>query len=205
MKTYVFYFILSIVFLQMNNGMTQSTVYKNVSQAKGLLVGDKVEEFSAVDVYGQPYSLQVALRKGPVVLLFIRGQWCPVCNRHLSGVQDSLPKIYEKGASVVVVSPEKSEFLMRTVEKTGAEFTILYDEGYTISDAFDVTFLPDSLTRIMYNTLLGAKLKESHSDDSERLPIPATFIIGQDGVIRWRHFDPDYKRRASVTDIVRNL
>ncbi|MDZ4748867.1 MAG: peroxiredoxin-like family protein [Saprospiraceae bacterium] len=205
MKTYVFYFILSIVFLQMNNGMTQSTLYKNVSQAKGLLVGDKVQDFSAMDVYGQRYSLQVALRKGPVVLLFIRGQWCPVCNRHLSGVQDSLPMIYEKGASVVVVSPEKSEFLMRTVEKTGAEFTILYDEGYTISDGFDVTFLPDSLTRIMYNTLLGAKLKESHSDDSERLPIPATFIIGQDGVIRWRHFDPDYKRRASVTDIVRNL
>ncbi len=185
--------------------MTQSTLYKNVSQAKGLLVGDKVQDFSAMDVYGQRYSLQVALRKGPVVLLFIRGQWCPVCNRHLSGVQDSLPMIYEKGASVVVVSPEKSEFLMRTVEKTGAEFTILYDEGYTISDGFDVTFLPDSLTRIMYNTLLGAKLKESHSDDSERLPIPATFIIGQDGVIRWRHFDPDYKRRASVTDIVRNL
>jgi peroxiredoxin len=191
--------------MQMNFGMAQTSGYKSVAEAQGLFVGDKVGDFSAIDAYGKTYSLQDALRKGPVVLLFIRGQWCPVCNRHLSGVQDSLPLIYEKGASVVVVSPEKSEFLIRTMEKTGAEFTLVYDEGYKISNAFDVTFLPDSLTRVMYNTLLGAKLKESHSDDSERLPIPATFIIGQDSVIRWRHFDPDYKRRASVTDIVRNL
>lgn len=82
---------------------------------------------------------------------------------------------------------------------------MLFDEGYKISNLFDVTFLPNKATRISYNTALGAKLKEAHSDDSERLPIPATFIIDTDGKIVWRHFDPDYKERASVKDIVDNI
>jgi len=58
---------------------------------------------------------------------------------------------------------------------------------------------------MIYNKVLKAELKNSHSDDSEQLPIPATFIIGQDGKIIWRHFDPDYKKRSDVTDIVKNL
>jgi peroxiredoxin len=57
----------------------------------------------------------------------------------------------------------------------------------------------------MYNKLLGARLKKAHSDDSERLPIPATYIIDSQGKVVWRHFDPDYKKRSSVTDILANL
>jgi peroxiredoxin len=148
-----------------------------VVEAFGLEIGDPIQNFTAKDIHHQTYSLDDALVNGPVVLIFIRGQWCPFCNKHLSQIQDSLPLIYAKGASVVVISPEKSEFIAKTIEKTGAEFTILYDEDYRISDAFDVTFKPDSITRTMVNMMLGAQLKDSHSDDTERLPIPATYII----------------------------
>ena len=185
--------------------MAQSNKYKTVTEAKGLQAGDVVPGFTAMDQHDVEYELNKLLKKSPVVLIFIRGQWCPVCTKHITRIQDSLPFIYQKGASVAVVSPEKPEFLKKTIEKTGAEFTLLYDEGYKISDAFNVTFLPDSATRAIYNSKLSAKLKESHSDDSERLPIPATFIIGQNSKIKWRHFDPDYKKRASVKDILNNL
>jgi peroxiredoxin len=70
---------------------------------------------------------------------------------------------------------------------------------------FDVTFKPDTMTTIMYNTLLGANLKKANTDDSQRLPIPATFIIGTDRKIIWRHFDPDYKKRSTVSDIIKNI
>jgi len=90
-------------------------------------------------------------------------------------------------------------------EQTGAEFTLLYDEGYRISDAFDVTFRPSGKDRLMYNTMLGANLKNAHSDDSQRLPIPATYIIGQDGNIVWRQFDPNYKNRSTVAGILEGL
>jgi peroxiredoxin len=91
------------------------------------------------------------------------------------------------------------------VEKTGAEFSILYDKGHIISDAYDLTFKPDSITRLMYNTALGAKLKDAHSDESERLPVPATFIIDKNGIIVWRQFDRDYKKRSSLNDILNNI
>jgi len=156
-------------------------------------------------LHDSTFTLSEALKKGPVVVIFYRGQWCPVCNKHLSTLQDSLQMIYEKGASVIAISPEQSEFLKRTAEKTHASFSLLYDEGYKIANLFDVTFKPDSLTTVMYNTILRANLKEANTDVSQRLPIPATFIIGTSGKIIWRHFDSDYKKRSTVTDIVNNI
>ncbi len=178
---------------------------KTVNDAKGLEVGHEVENFTATDVNNNPFSLEKELKNGPVVLIFIRGQWCPVCNKHMNTIQDSLKYIQEKGAKVVVISPEKPEFIEKTIEKSKAEFTVLYDEGQKISDYFDVTFNPDGKTKLMYNTVLGAKLKESHTDDSERLPIPATFVIGKDKKIVWRQFDPNYKYRSTVKDIIEAL
>lgn len=184
---------------------SQNTTNRPVTEAKGLKVGSKVENFIAKDVKGNTFVLKDALEKGPVVVVFIRGQWCPFCNRHLAHLQDSLNLIHEKGASVVVISPEKQEFIEKSIAKSGAKFPILYDEGYKISDLFDVTFKPDSISRLMYNSLLGAKLKESHSDDSERLPVPATFILNKEGKIVWRHFDPDYKKRSTIKEILQNI
>lgn len=184
--------------------MAQNTI-RPVGDVKGLSVGQTAPDFSANDIHGSIYHLRAALPKGPVVLIFIRGQWCPFCNKHLSHLQDSLSLIYGRGASVVVVSPEKSEFIKKTIEKTGAKFSILYDEGYIISDAYDLTFRPDSITRLMYNTALGAKLKDAHSDESERLPVPATYIIDKNGIIVWRQFDRDYKKRSTITDIINNI
>lgn len=178
---------------------------KSVTQSKGLNVGSKVANFTAKDIFEKTHSLSNLTQKGKVVVIFIRGQWCPFCNKHLKVLQEQFHKIYEKGASVVVVTPEKSEFIKKTIEKTGAEFTILYDKNYQIAKAFDVLFLPNKMMRIMYNTVLGAKLKESHSDSSEQLPIPATFIISKEMKVVWRHFDPDYKNRSKMADILANL
>lgn len=181
------------------------TTFKKAQEAAGLIPGSPAPRFVAEDLHGNIFKLEDALKQGPVVLIFYRGQWCPFCNKHLKALQSKLPQIYARGASVVAVSPEKSEFLRRTAEKTGAEFTLLFDDGYRISDAFDVTFRPGKLQRIMLNTVLNADLAHAHSDDTERLPIPATFIIGTDGEIIWRHFDPDYKKRSKVEDILSNL
>ncbi|MBW6489944.1 MAG: AhpC/TSA family protein [Lentimicrobium sp.] len=178
---------------------------KTLKEAKGLAVGDHVEDFSAINQKGETFILSEALKQGPVVLIFYRGQWCPVCNRHLGQVQDSLQEIQKHGASVVAISPEKPEYSTKTVEKTQASFSLLYDENYVIANQFDVTFSPDSLTKVMYNVMLGANLKNAHSDDSQRLPIPATFIIGKDQKIAWRQFDPDYKKRSSIAEIIKYL
>ena len=178
---------------------------KEKQEPKGLAVGDAVQNFQAIDADSTLYVFNEMIKKEPVVVIFIRGQWCPICNRHMNQLQDSLQAVYKKGANVVVISPEKPEYIEKTIEKTGAQFTILYDENQKISDAFDVTFEPSGKDKVVYNTVLGAKLKEAHTDDSERLPIPATFIIDTNKVIVWRHFDPNYKNRFTIKEIIENI
>ncbi len=187
------------------NSMAMTQKYKSVNEAKGIQTGDSAPMFTAQDQFNNSFSLSKALEKGPVVVLFYRGQWCPVCNRHLSQLQDSLQQIYDMGATVVAISPEKPEYLKMTKEKTHASFTLLFDKDYIIEDAFDVTFNPDSLKVEMYNNKLNAQLNKAHSGNSNRLPIPATFIINKKGIIIWRQFNPDYRIRASVKEIINNI
>ena len=178
---------------------------QNVKNVKGLKVGSIAPVFKAVDAYNNTFKLKEALKEGPVVMIFYRGYWCPVCNKHLGSLQDSLKLIEDRGAKVIAVSPEKPEYLNVMADKTGAEFTLLYDEGYKIANAYDVNFMPAMMNRLTYNVFLGAKLKETHSDESQRLPIPATYIISSEGIIIWRQFDPDYHKRSSVKDILKAL
>jgi peroxiredoxin len=196
--------VLIVVLLNMGTVMAQND-FKTVKEAKGLLVGESVSDFKALNADNKVFKLSDALKKGPVVIVFYRGQWCPVCNKHLKTLQDSLQLLSTKGVSVVAVSPEKVEHLNETAQKTGATFQLLYDEDYRIANLFDVAFKPSGSTTGMYNLVLGAKLKEAHSDDSQRLPIPATFVVGTNGKILWRHFDPDYKKRSTVAQILRAL
>ena len=196
-------FAFVILFTVITSALSQT--YKTVDDAKGLLPGSNAPLFVARDADGKDYSLVEALADGPVVVIFYRGYWCPHCNRHLARIQDSLGLIYEKGASVIAVSPEKPEYLNETKEITGSEFTLLFDEGYRIANAYDVSFLPAQRKLMKYNTFTKASLKESHSDESQRLPIPATYIINQEGLITWRQFDPNYKNRSTIKEIIQAL
>ena len=185
--------------------ITFAQQYKTIGAVSGLPVGARPPMFSATDQHGKTYQLSVELKKGPVVILFYRGQWCPVCNRHLSRLQDSLQQIYDKGAAVIAISPEKQELLEKTAAKTKATFTLLYDKDYAISESFDVLFKPEDKIVAMYDERLKADLAHAHSDSSARLPVPATFIIDKNGVLVWRHFNPDYRVRASVHEILENI
>jgi peroxiredoxin len=180
----------------------KSQEVKTVEQANGLKVGHKAPVFSAMDADSNVFQLKEALQNGPVVIIFYRGFWCPVCNKHLGSLQDSLRLIENTGAKVIAISPEKPEYLDVMAEKTGAQFTLLYDEEYRIAKAYDVAYKPTRSQLFTYNVVLGGKLKKTHSDASQQLPIPATFIVNRDGIIVWRQFNRDYKKRASVKDIV---
>jgi len=195
--------LITVLVLNAHLSFTQTT--RSAEEAQGLKIGVKAPDFTAIDATGNKHNLNSLLENGSVVLIFYRGFWCPYCNKHLQTVQDSLQLIREKGATVIAVTPEKPEYLDKMADKSGAKFTLLYDEGYKIANAYDVSFTPPKATLVKYNTFLGANLKESHSDDSQKLPIPATYVIDQNGIIIWRHFDPNYRKRSSVNDILNVL
>ena len=178
---------------------------KAVKECNGLSVGDKVNDFRGIDQHGNKIQLSDLLKKGKVVLVFYRGQWCPICMPHLRKLQEGLAGIEDKGASIVIITPEKQENIQKTMLKTSITIPIIYDEKYKIMEDFDVAFLPSMGLRFVYNTMLRANLKNAQSDDSQTLPVPATFIIDTNSKVKWRHFDRDYKKRSKINDILENL
>lgn len=196
--------ILSIVLLiAFQISFSQSS--KKVKECVGIEVNQTAPNFTAKDAENKIFKLNEALLDGPVVLIFYRGYWCPICNKHLSKLQDSLQYVTEKGARIVAVSPEKTEYLNKMKDQVKSEFTLLYDEGYNISNAYDVTFKPKNAEILKYNTFLNANLGKTHTGNGQLLPIPATYVINKSGKIIWRQFDPNYKNRSNVSDIIKAL
>ena len=178
---------------------------QNTNKMIKLLNGDEAPLFEGTDQNGNNIKLTELLEKGPVVLVFYRGQWCPICSRHLSELQDSLQIILDKGASVIDVSPEKPGNVKKTIEKTNVTFPVLYDEGYKIMKAYGVAYKETDENVEKYNNYLKADLKNANWDGSNTLPVPATYVIGTDGKIKYVHFNPDYTDRASVSEILKQL
>lgn len=173
-------------------------------QPSALPIGSFAPQLDGVDNYGEMFSLQNALKKGPVVVVFYRGQWCPFCNRHMSAIQDSLALLTDLGATVVAITPEQPEQIEKSVKKSDASFSILYDENHKIMDDWKVTFRLANKTHKKYK-LVGINIDKASGNEDQVLPVPATYIIAQDGTVVGLHFDPVYKHRMPVTDMVRVL
>lgn len=163
----------------------------------GLQVGDKAPDFVGKAKEGNHLILREALKNGPVVLFFYRGQWCPYCNRHMSDVQDSLALLQASGASVIAVTPEKPEAIEKTIENTHASFSVVYDQGHVIMDRYGVSYVLGLVKHSAYR-VAGIYINQASGNEDRVLPVPATFIIDASGVVVERHFDPDYKNRMTV-------
>lgn len=171
---------------------------------QGLKVGDNAPMFTATDNNGKPFSLESALKKGDVVLMFYRGQWCPYCNKQMSQMNDSLSAITGKGATVVAISPEIQENVVKTVEKTKASFPIISDVKMKIMKDYQVNFAVPQTTIDRYKTF-GIDFNVANGENGTNLPVPATYIIGKNGKIKYVFFNPDYRKRASVKEIASYL
>lgn len=193
---------IGIFVLSMN---IQAQEYTSVDETFGAQIGDTIPTFSARDQNDSLFLSSQALDSGAVIVIFYRGEWCPFCNKHLRSIQDSISMIHEKGAQVIAVSPENREHLNGTIEKTGSTFRLLHDENYEICESFDVLFKPTNTEITKYNTFLRADLENAHNAEEILLPVPATFIINKEGVVVWRHFDHDYKKRSTVNEIIKHL
>ncbi len=175
---------------------------QNSSQA--LQVGSTAPLFVAKDQNGKLVSLKEMTKKGNVVLIFYRGQWCPYCNRELKHLEDSLNFITEKGASVIAVTPETSDNVNKTIEKTKASYSILSDDGLKIMKAYKVAFDVDQATIDKYKTF-GVDFNKANGANGAVLPVPAVYIIDKNGKIKYAYFDTDYRNRASIKDLADHL
>jgi len=171
----------------------------------GLQVGAQAPLFTALNEEGKTVSLQQLLTKGPVVLVFYRGYWCPVCMRYLQQYSDSLQLITAKGATLIAVTSEGAEGVQKSHKKTKAGFQLLTDTTGIIMRLYDVNFnVTDAYVKKIKNGL-SADIAGNNATGRAELPVPATFIINSKGVITYRQFDPNYKNRATVQEILEHL
>ncbi len=162
-------------------------------------VGDLAPNFKLKNAMGKEVSLQEYLQKGPVVLVWYRGGWCPYCNINLQYLQQELPNIQAQGANLVALTPELPDQSMSTAEKHHLKFEVLSDVGNKVAKDYGVVFqLTDEVAKI-YNEKFG--LSEYNGDASNELPLAATYIINTDGTIAYAFLDADYRKRAEPAEI----
>ena len=171
---------------------------------EGLKVGDMAPSINSNDQTGKQIELKKLLTTGDVVIIFYRGQWCPYCNQQLKKVNDSLSFITAKGATVLTITPETPENIKKTVEKTKANFSIIQDKKLAIMKDYKVNFMVDENTVTKYKTY-GIDFDKANGENGANLPVPATYIVGKNGKIKYAFFNTDYTKRASVKDILDNL
>jgi peroxiredoxin len=171
-----------------------------------LAINASAPDFTAKDQHGKEINLTSLKQKGPVVVVFYRGNWCPYCNGELKKLQDSLEFITAKGATVVAISPEATDGIDKTIAKTGASFPVLHDEGVKIAKAYNVSYEVDEKTRTMYLDKWDVDfLKTNNQTVKAVLPVPAVYIIDREGKISYRYFNKDITKRPSVKELIDNL
>ena len=164
--------------------------------------GDPAPKIVGKDQFGRYIDSDKILQTDQIVLVFYRGVWCPHCMKQLRTLQASLNNIEAKGAKVIVVTPEQPPFIEATMKKTGASFSIISDSSYGIMDAFGVSF---QLNESSTSNYVLSNTRKGNGNKDDILPVPATYIIGKDGKIRYMHFDENYRNRAPISDILDSL
>lgn len=164
-------------------------------------VGDAAPPFTLPDAQGGEFSLEEALKKGPVVLTWFRGEWCPFCNKQLAGMQERLAEFEALGATVVAISPQDMDHSAATIAKDGVKFHMLSDAGFKVGELYGVRYdVPPAMKEQLKKYKLD--LAKYNGGEGDALPLTATYVIDQQGVIRYAFLDADYTKRASPDELL---
>ena len=170
--------------------------------SRALKVGDQAPAFILKDPDGHSVASADLLKQGPLVVSFYRGVWCPYCSLDLQALQEALPEIGRRGARLVAISPQTAANSRRSQRENKVEFPILSDPHNDVAASFGIRFgLPDYLVDL-YRNAFKNNLELINGDDSWTLPMPARFVIGQDGVVRYAEVNPDYTRRPDTSALL---
>ena len=167
--------------------------------------GDKAPLFSLSNATGKTISIEEYLRKGPVVLTFYRGVWCPYCNLQLKNYQQILPHIREAGANLIAVSPMTPDHSLGMKETNALQFEVLSDIGNRVARQFTTVF-KNSDAAIQAMKELGYDFFGFYADESAEIPVPGTFVIAPDRTILYAGSGGgDYRERVEPKEIMDTL
>ena len=165
--------------------------------------GDPMPSFILPDETGHLVSLEDLTAEGSVAVTFHRGHWCPYCRININALAQAHRKVSQEGGQIVAIMPDRQQFSSELKIKGELPFPILtdMDNGYALSLNLAI-WLGDEMQRMMTGR---QDLPEYQGNNSWMLPIPATFVVGQDGRIKARFVDPDYRKRMAIDDLLAAL
>ena len=171
----------------------------------GLKVGERAPDFTLPNAFCKPVSLSEQLAKGPVVLTFYRGAWCPYCNLELKSLHGALPHLERLGARLIAVTPQQPDKSLEQVKKDGYSFEILSDLDSAVMRNYRLYFAVPRELSDLYRDRFGLDLASYNGPGRYELPVPGTFVIDRHGFVRAAFADTDYKRRMEPADIITAL
>jgi len=174
---------------------------------RALKIGDTMPSFLLPNAEGRLVFSDDLLRQGPLVVNFFRGNWCPYCRRTLEALETALPAIEGSGGHLVALTPDTGSHFAETKGRHALTYDILSDVDSAVGLQFGVLFrAPEPYRELLAS--LGIDLEERHGNSGWFIPIPATFVVDQSGVIRYAFVNVDFTRRAEpeeVVDVLRAL
>jgi peroxiredoxin len=163
--------------------------------------GDTMPSFLLPDGTGHLVGLEDLLRAGPVALTFNRGHWCPYCRISIAALAEAHRDIVREGAQIAAITPDRQPFAGELKANANGEIPVLVDVDNSYALSLGLAFwVGDEMKQLM--TAEGQDLANFQGNESWLLPIPATFVVGQDGKIKARFVDPDYRRRMAIEDLL---
>lgn len=190
-----------LVFSLLATGL-RAALAPSAAEAVPLAAGARVPAVVVQTVEGHDLDLAAAVAQKPTLLIFYRGSWCPYCNRHLAALAEIEPELLGLGYQILAVSPDEAPGLRAAAEKNHLNYRLLSDRAMHASAAFGLAFRVDAPTVGKYR---GYKvdLPPVPGEPAARwLPVPAVYLIGRDGVVKFVHTDPDYKTRLAPGDVL---
>jgi peroxiredoxin len=161
--------------------------------------GEPMPPFLLPDDTGRLVSLPSLLNRGPAIVMFYRGHWCPYCRLNVRAVIEARDRIAALGGQIVAIMPETQKYAERFKSESGAPFPVLtdLDNGYALSLNLAIWLGTEIQQLLSY-----LDLSDFHGNDGWVLPIPATFVVGRDGLVKARFVDPDFRRRMEIDDLI---
>jgi peroxiredoxin len=165
--------------------------------------GDVMPPFVLPDETGRLFSLLSLLKQGPLAVMFFRGHWCPYCRLNVRAVIEAKDRITAAGGHVVAVMPETQAFARKFKSDSSAPFPVLtdLDNGYALSLNLAI-WLGAEIQKLLSPTY---DMPAFHGNEGWVLPIPATFVVGRDGLVKARFVDPDFRKRMAIDDLIAAL
>lgn len=167
----------------------------------GLAAGDAAPRLTLKDAAGKPVALGDLYAKGPVVVTFYRGGWCPFCTKALKDWNGKAAEFEKAGATLVFITAESAESAKETGEKNAANLRIVSDADGSAARAFRVAFAMPPEDQEKYKGY-GVDLSKKNASGRWELPAPGTFVVDKAGVVTFASADWDYKKRVDPAEVM---